>query len=194
MKWASSDGGAIDVRWRSLPDGRAEFAVKDTGPGIAPEHISRLTERFYRVDGSRSRDTGCTGLGLSIVKHVMQRHGGTLDKFIGDGLMAVFGAPVASSTACEDGLACAQAMIRALERFNAEQLSMDTPAINIGVGLHYGPAVIGYDAANGVLKLTREGAAQYVDWASVQIGQTVEAVSIEEMERRTGLKIVDPKA
>jgi two-component system phosphate regulon sensor histidine kinase PhoR len=71
-------GGSIDVRWRSLPDGRAEFAVKDTGPGIAPEHISRLTERFYRVDRSRSRETGGTGLGLAIVKHVVQRHGGEL--------------------------------------------------------------------------------------------------------------------
>ena len=46
--------------------------------GIAREHIPRLTERFYRVDGSRSRETGGTGLGLSIVKHVMQRHGGEL--------------------------------------------------------------------------------------------------------------------
>ncbi|MFK9762177.1 ATP-binding protein, partial [Escherichia coli] len=49
-----------------------------TGPGIAREHLPRLTERFYRVDGSRARETGGTGLGLSIVKHVMQRHGGEL--------------------------------------------------------------------------------------------------------------------
>ena len=52
--------------------------MTDTGPGIAREHLSRLTERFYRVDGSRARDTGGTGLGLAIVKHVMQRHGGEL--------------------------------------------------------------------------------------------------------------------
>jgi two-component system phosphate regulon sensor histidine kinase PhoR len=71
-------GGTIDVAWRSLPDGRAEFSVRDTGPGIAPEHLSRLTERFYRVDRSRSRETGGTGLGLAIVKHVVQRHGGEL--------------------------------------------------------------------------------------------------------------------
>lgn len=71
-------GCAIDVRWACLPDGSAEFTVKDGGIGIAPEHISRLTERFYRVDGSRSRETGGTGLGLSIVKHVVQRHGGEL--------------------------------------------------------------------------------------------------------------------
>lgn len=68
----------IDVRWRVLPDGRAVFSVRDTGPGIAPEHLARLTERFYRVDRSRSRDTGGTGLGLAIVKHVAQRHGAEL--------------------------------------------------------------------------------------------------------------------
>ncbi len=72
------EGAAIDVRWTKLPDGGAEFSVKDGGIGISPEHIPRLTERFYRVDGSRSRDTGGTGLGLSIVKHVVQRHGGEL--------------------------------------------------------------------------------------------------------------------
>lgn len=71
-------GGEILVRTLCLPDGRAEFSVRDTGPGIAPEHIPRLTERFYRVDRSRSRDTGGTGLGLAIVKHVAQRHGAEL--------------------------------------------------------------------------------------------------------------------
>jgi two-component system, OmpR family, phosphate regulon sensor histidine kinase PhoR len=72
-------GGTIAVQWTHRSDGNAEIEVKDTGPGIAREHIGRLTERFYRVDGSRSRDTGGTGLGLSIVKHVVQRHGGELD-------------------------------------------------------------------------------------------------------------------
>jgi two-component system phosphate regulon sensor histidine kinase PhoR len=71
-------GGSIEVKWHVLPDGRAEFSVRDSGPGIAPEHISRLTERFYRVDRSRSRETGGTGLGLAIVKHVAQRHGAEL--------------------------------------------------------------------------------------------------------------------
>jgi two-component system phosphate regulon sensor histidine kinase PhoR len=71
-------GGTIDVRWQLLADGRATFAVHDTGPGVAPEHIPRLTERFYRVDRSRSRETGGTGLGLAIVKHVVQRHGAEL--------------------------------------------------------------------------------------------------------------------
>lgn len=72
------DGQPIDVRWQMLRDGRAEFSVKDGGVGIAPEHIPRLSERFYRADSSRSRNTGGTGLGLSIVKHVVQRHGGEL--------------------------------------------------------------------------------------------------------------------
>lgn len=70
--------GEIHVRTLLLADGRAEFSVQDTGPGIASEHLPRLTERFYRVDRSRSRDTGGTGLGLAIVKHVVQRHGAEL--------------------------------------------------------------------------------------------------------------------
>jgi len=71
-------GGTIHVQGRTLADGRFEFSVRDSGPGIASEHISRLTERFYRVDRSRSRETGGTGLGLAIVKHVVQRHGAEL--------------------------------------------------------------------------------------------------------------------
>ncbi|RYF69225.1 MAG: PAS domain-containing sensor histidine kinase, partial [Comamonadaceae bacterium] len=71
-------GGEVSVTWRVLPDGRGEYAVRDSGPGIAAEHIPRLTERFYRIDRSRSRETGGTGLGLAIVKHVAQRHGGEL--------------------------------------------------------------------------------------------------------------------
>jgi two-component system, OmpR family, phosphate regulon sensor histidine kinase PhoR len=70
--------GLIEISWTLLDDGRAEFAVKDSGPGIGAEHVPRLTERFYRVERSRSRDTGGTGLGLAIVKHVAQRHGATL--------------------------------------------------------------------------------------------------------------------
>ena len=68
------DGGSIGVRWAINSDGQGEFSVVDTGPGIASEHLSRLTERFYRVDRSRSRDTGGTGLGLAIVKHIASRH------------------------------------------------------------------------------------------------------------------------
>ena len=67
-----------DVAWRLLPDGRAEFSVRDSGAGIAPEHIPRLTERFYRVDRSRSRETGGTGLGLSIVRRLVMDLQGSL--------------------------------------------------------------------------------------------------------------------
>lgn len=68
----------IQVNWQLVPGGGAVFNVEDQGLGIAPEHLPRLTERFYRVDRSRSRETGGTGLGLAIVKHVTQRHGAEL--------------------------------------------------------------------------------------------------------------------
>lgn len=72
-------GGTIQVSWSVRDDGAGVLEVVDSGPGIAKEHLPRLTERFYRVDGGRSRETGGTGLGLSIVKHVIQRHGGQVD-------------------------------------------------------------------------------------------------------------------
>lgn len=70
--------GTIRVVWELLADGSAVLSVADSGPGIDPVHLPRLTERFYRVDRSRSRETGGTGLGLAIVKHVLQRHGAEL--------------------------------------------------------------------------------------------------------------------
>ena len=71
-------GGEITLHWREQ-NGQPVFSVQDSGIGIAAQHIPRLTERFYRVDRSRSRETGGTGLGLAIVKHVASRHQAQLE-------------------------------------------------------------------------------------------------------------------
>ena len=73
------EGGEVTLSWQWRESGEGEFAVKDTGVGIDSRHIPRLTERFYRVDSSRSRETGGTGLGLAIVKHVLTRHQASLE-------------------------------------------------------------------------------------------------------------------
>ena len=80
-------GGTIRLTWSINPEDCPVFSVEDTGPGIEPQHLPRLTERFYRVDRSRSRETGGTGLGLAIVKHVATRHQATLliDSEVGKG-------------------------------------------------------------------------------------------------------------
>jgi len=72
-------GGAITVIWEPTPDGGAAYRVQDTGIGIDPADVPRLTERFFRADRGRSRATGGTGLGLAIAKHVAMRHDAVLD-------------------------------------------------------------------------------------------------------------------
>jgi two-component system phosphate regulon sensor histidine kinase PhoR len=71
--------GKVRICWRLDEQGQARFEVHDTGSGIAPEHLPRLTERFYRVDSGRARAAGGAGLGLAIVKHVLQHHGALLE-------------------------------------------------------------------------------------------------------------------
>jgi two-component system phosphate regulon sensor histidine kinase PhoR len=72
------DGGTVTIERADLP-GEIGVAISDRGPGIAPEHIPRITERFYRIDVASSRAQKGTGLGLSIVKHIVARHRGRLD-------------------------------------------------------------------------------------------------------------------
>ncbi|MFM1170723.1 phosphate regulon sensor histidine kinase PhoR [Yersinia enterocolitica] len=88
------DGTKIEVCWQRTPQG-AQFQVSDNGPGIGPEHVPRLTERFYRVDKARSRQTGGSGLGLAIVKHALSHHDAHLDVMseIGLGTRFIFTLP-----------------------------------------------------------------------------------------------------
>ncbi len=87
------DGGEIVLRWSSEgPAAGGRFSVRDSGIGIASQHLSRLTERFYRVDRGRSRDAGGTGLGLAIVKHVLERHQAVLQVESEPGRGSVFSA------------------------------------------------------------------------------------------------------
>lgn len=83
-------GGEIELSWTQRDNGQLIFSVSDSGIGIAAEHIPRLTERFYRVDRSRSRETGGTGLGLAIVKHIALRHQAHLEITSEEGIGSTF--------------------------------------------------------------------------------------------------------
>ena len=86
------EGGTIELRWSAEASGGGRFSVRDSGIGIAAEHLPRLTERFYRVDRGRSREAGGTGLGLAIVKHVLERHQAVLHVESQPGQGSVFSA------------------------------------------------------------------------------------------------------
>jgi len=94
IKYGRGDGSVV-VGGKKLDDGRLEIFVRDDGPGIPPEAIDRVFERFYRVDKARSRDQGGTGLGLSIVKHIVQAHGGEVrvESKLGEGATFFFTLP-----------------------------------------------------------------------------------------------------
>ena len=77
------------MSWANRAQG-AQLAVEDTGIGIAPEHLPRLTERFYRVNVASSREKGGTGLGLAIVKHILNRHEGRLEIISTEGKGSAF--------------------------------------------------------------------------------------------------------
>ena len=91
----NEEGGTVTLQAESLSSGEVEFRVVDDGIGIPQEHLSRLTERFYRVDKSRSRNQGGTGLGLAIVKHILGAHGRDLhvESTPGDGSTFSFTLP-----------------------------------------------------------------------------------------------------
>ena len=96
--------GRITVGGKKLEDGKLEVFVRDDGPGIPPEALDRVFERFYRVDKARSRDQGGTGLGLSIVKHIVQAHGGEVRvaSEAGQGATFFFTLPVADNSSNPD--------------------------------------------------------------------------------------------
>jgi two-component system phosphate regulon sensor histidine kinase PhoR len=107
MKYGKAGGrvlvGARDVVTRASGS-VVEFFVQDFGPGIASEHLTRIFERFYRVDKARSRDSGGTGLGLAIAKHIVQAHGGTIraESELGLGSVFIFTLPVAPPTQAQE--------------------------------------------------------------------------------------------
>jgi two-component system phosphate regulon sensor histidine kinase PhoR len=107
LKYASS-GKRVDIDV-AVTEGlgsrrEARVAIRDYGPGIAPEHLPRLTERFYRVDVAESRAQGGTGLGLALVKHILNRHGGrlTIESVLGQGATFISYLPLPKSALTEN--------------------------------------------------------------------------------------------
>ena len=115
LKYAAS-GKRVDIALSGGegPDGKREarIAVRDRGPGIAPEHLPRLTERFYRVDVSESRAQGGTGLGLALVKHILNRHGGrlTIESTLGQGATFTVHLPIAGAAPPAEIQTCSQGL------------------------------------------------------------------------------------
>jgi class 3 adenylate cyclase len=97
---------------------------------LPPEEVTRLLDRYF-----------------SRMVQAIHAHGGTLDKFMGDGIMAFFGAPQPRENSCTDAFATAQAMLAALSEFNRELAAEGRPPLAIGIGLNYGAAVVGYIGA-----------------------------------------------
>jgi two-component system phosphate regulon sensor histidine kinase PhoR len=97
----TTEGGSVSIEARPGPAGRVEIRVRDTGVGIPSTDLPRITERFYRVDKTRSREVGGTGLGLAIVKHLVQAHGGELriESALGHGTTVSFTVPAGGGSA-----------------------------------------------------------------------------------------------
>ncbi len=95
------EGGRVRIEAGAGPEGRVAVRVRDTGIGIPSTELPRITERFYRVDKTRSREVGGTGLGLAIVKHLVQAHGGELhvESVLGHGTTVSFTLPAGDGAA-----------------------------------------------------------------------------------------------
>ena len=99
IRYGSSQAGAPVRVKLDRADGSVRLSVEDSGQGISPGHLPRLTERFYRIDAARSRESGGTGLGLAIVKHIVERHRGTLEirSAVGEGTNVIVTLPMTRS-------------------------------------------------------------------------------------------------
>ena len=103
LKYGAS-GKRVDIDLEHSPDGQATIVVRDYGPGIAPEHLPRLTERFYRANVAQSRGQGGTGLGLALVKHIVNRHQGNfaIESTLGAGATFTVRIPLAEKSSIAD--------------------------------------------------------------------------------------------